>query len=942
VIVYNTRQESVRLGIEIGAGGQATVYTVAGQPAILAKIYKETPPDTIHQKLLWMKANPPLKLFPPGQSRQQHHISIAWPMELLYTGRGRFMGYLMPYIRNAVSLLDVFNPRRREKTLPDFDERYLYRTAQNLAIALGTLHSHGYVVGDLNESNVMVTPSAMVTLIDTDSFQIKVEKSNSVVIYPCPVGKPEYTPPELQDKTFKTTSRQPEHDRFGLGVLIFQLLMRGSHPYRAQWLGQGDPPPLEERIRLGYFPYQESSRKNQILLPPRHAPPLNSLPPATVHLVRECFIAGHTEPTRRPTPQVWTANLKKAERLLVACPNNHYYANHLAECPTCKLQPAKKPAAVMAARPVRPAAAPPRPPQPPPLPLSPPRVPAKPPPPPDFSSSAGPAWLKPDFWVTALNSQLGVWLLFFMVALILCSGIFLFVQELTSSSVALRPTGTPLPTFTFTPSGVQVLAQQEDGPQSPTPVAQPVALNTPSPPPEGAALQPPASTPTQTRTPLPSLTPTPTATNTPLPTVTHTFTPTPTDTHTPTPTATNTPLPTVTHTFTPTPTDTHTPTPTATNTPLPTATHTFTPTPTDTHTPTPTATNTPLPTPTNTHTPTPTATNTPLPTATHTFTPTPTDTHTPTPTATNTPLPTATHTFTPTPTDTHTPTPTATNTPLPTATHTFTPTPTNTHTPIPTATNTPLPTATHTFTPTPTDTHTPTPTATNTPLPTATHTFTPRPTRPPTSTPAATNTPLPTRPLATDRRVMPDQRAQVIVSLWPYLFQANQGLVSAPERLLRVQRIMAAVTQSATQPAEQPALVPPTPTTSLTPTQAPTQTPTQAPTQAPTATSIPVALLSVMIAQPDSGATFNNGEPISLEAVVRDPVGIVDVYWWVIANQGTNRVLVVNKTQSCGDATECTISDQLVGLASGEYLVYVLANSVQNQTNQQIVQIFIR
>ena len=44
----------------------------------------------------------------------------------------------------------------------------------------------------------------------------------------------------------------------GLAVLIYQLLMEGNHPFRAQWLGSGEPPPLEERIRLGCFPYRQT------------------------------------------------------------------------------------------------------------------------------------------------------------------------------------------------------------------------------------------------------------------------------------------------------------------------------------------------------------------------------------------------------------------------------------------------------------------------------------------------------------------------------------------------------------------------------------------------------------------------------------------------------------------------------------------------------------
>jgi len=58
----------------------------------------------------------------------------------------------------------------------------------------------------------------------------------------------------LQGQPFGDVVRLAEHDRFGLGVLIFQLLMEGSHPFRSQWRGAGDPPPVEEKISKGWFP----------------------------------------------------------------------------------------------------------------------------------------------------------------------------------------------------------------------------------------------------------------------------------------------------------------------------------------------------------------------------------------------------------------------------------------------------------------------------------------------------------------------------------------------------------------------------------------------------------------------------------------------------------------------------------------------------------------
>jgi DNA-binding helix-hairpin-helix protein with protein kinase domain len=327
--VYNARRQPVAIGAELGRGGEAVVYKLAVQPALLAKIYYGPSREGYEEKLAWMQANPP-----DDPTRAQGHSSIAWPNDLLYTPSGQLAGYVMVNVQNAVPLLLVFNPRSRAKTLPSFNRRYLHRAARNLAAALGALHASNYIVGDLNESNVMVTPSALITLIDADSFQVQRRVGSKPILHPCPVGKPEYTPPELQGKTFAQVPRQPEHDRFGLGVLIFQLLMEGNHPFRAQWLGSGDPPPVEDRIRDGAWPY--AYKPIEPLAPPRGGPGLNTLHPALAKLVRQCFVEGHTDPRARPLPEEWEEALNTAEDALVACNLGHLYSNHLNRCPECQ------------------------------------------------------------------------------------------------------------------------------------------------------------------------------------------------------------------------------------------------------------------------------------------------------------------------------------------------------------------------------------------------------------------------------------------------------------------------------------------------------------------------------------------------------------------------------------------------------------------------------
>jgi DNA-binding helix-hairpin-helix protein with protein kinase domain len=258
--VFDDRRRPLILGHCIGQGGEATVYQVEGRAELLAKIFEPAPRPNYEAKLVWMMAHPP-----DNPTQASNHASLAWPAGLLYNSDRRLAGYLMPYMRQTVPALVVFNPRRRSRVLPTFDRRYLYRAARNLATAVASLHLSGYVVGDLNESNILVDPSAMVTLIDTDSFQVQAEERGRLTVHHCPVGKLEYTPPELQGKPLHEVTRLPEHDNFALAVLIFQLLMEGSHPFRAQWLGSGDPPALEVRIRQGMFPYGLS-------LPCSHSP----------------------------------------------------------------------------------------------------------------------------------------------------------------------------------------------------------------------------------------------------------------------------------------------------------------------------------------------------------------------------------------------------------------------------------------------------------------------------------------------------------------------------------------------------------------------------------------------------------------------------------------------------------------------------------------------
>jgi DNA-binding helix-hairpin-helix protein with protein kinase domain len=322
--------EILNLSVSVGHGGEACIYAVPSDDNLVAKIYHK-PTISYAQKLRAMLANPPV-----NPTDNLGHIAIAWPQELLQAadGSGTIVGFVMPRIRGMRPIMDFYNPGVRRLNCPKFNYQYLLRTARNLAAAFAALHASRYCIGDVNESNILVSDTALVTLVDTDSFQVPEPLQN--IIYRCSVGKPEYTPPELQNKTFADYDRESSHDLFGLAVLIFQLLMEGTHPFSGIFQGGIEPPTYQGRILSGHFTY--SQKKQVPYLPTPISPRWDLLHPSLQDLFVRCFEEGHDNPKLRPNAQNWLSALTAVEQSLETCTANpqHLYHNHLDKCPWCE------------------------------------------------------------------------------------------------------------------------------------------------------------------------------------------------------------------------------------------------------------------------------------------------------------------------------------------------------------------------------------------------------------------------------------------------------------------------------------------------------------------------------------------------------------------------------------------------------------------------------
>ena len=256
----------------------------------------------------------------------------AWPTETIAERPGGpVVGFVMPVAKGREAHF-VYGVKDRKVHFPKADWRFLIRAASNMARAFAVVHRHGYVIGDVNHSSVMIAPDATVKLIDCDSWQITLEGQSFRNL----VGEALHTAPELQGKNLSSVSRSVNHDLFGLAVLVFELLFMGRHPFMGRYSGKGDPG-LEDNIREFRFAYGSGATGRQ-MSPPPGSLPLESVSAKLASLFEAAFSPDGVR--SRPPASAWITTLDALFGALAKCPQNdaHYFWKEDKGCPWCKIE----------------------------------------------------------------------------------------------------------------------------------------------------------------------------------------------------------------------------------------------------------------------------------------------------------------------------------------------------------------------------------------------------------------------------------------------------------------------------------------------------------------------------------------------------------------------------------------------------------------------------
>lgn len=315
---YYISGRQIQLGKLIGSGGEGKVYLSSETPSKAIKIYGDSENPTRSEKIQ--------KMVSLGLSKKTELIS--YPDEVVTSESGKIIGFSMNLVRDHEQVHNLYGVKSRKNYFPEVDYRFLVRVATNIARAMAQVHASPCVIGDVNHSGVLISKTATVALIDADSFQLK----DGGLTYPCVVGVPDFTPPELQGKSLRSVERTQIHDQFGLAVLIFQVLMMGRHPF----FGKGRDLSLEECITQNLFAY--TKRSSHGISPPPGVPTLDCFPEAISNAFEYSFSSSGLN--GRTTANQWVSLLQEMENSLVKCSANtkHYYAAQKNGCPWCRME----------------------------------------------------------------------------------------------------------------------------------------------------------------------------------------------------------------------------------------------------------------------------------------------------------------------------------------------------------------------------------------------------------------------------------------------------------------------------------------------------------------------------------------------------------------------------------------------------------------------------
>ncbi|MBK6090298.1 ribosomal protein L7/L12, partial [Ruminococcus difficilis] len=123
-----------QLSSKLGSGGEGGIFAVSGDSSKVAKIYhSDRVSKELEEKLRYMVNKPP---------RTEVLSQVAWPMDVLYDGSNKFIGFVMPKLTIDADLGEIYvYPPKGAAVMP---YNYKLIIAMNICSVIHAVHQAGY------------------------------------------------------------------------------------------------------------------------------------------------------------------------------------------------------------------------------------------------------------------------------------------------------------------------------------------------------------------------------------------------------------------------------------------------------------------------------------------------------------------------------------------------------------------------------------------------------------------------------------------------------------------------------------------------------------------------------------------------------------------------------------------------------------------------------
>ena len=287
--VHTIDGERIRLVENLKAGGEGAIYKVDIDSNLVAKLY-------LNGKLTKRKEAKISTLI----SKKIKISGVCLPTEFVYNEARECVGYLMPFVKGIPLDASVFRGEKGFKRhFSTWTRNDLIDLCITIVATIQKLHKKGIIIGDINGSNILVETPTKVNFVDTDSFQVDG--------FPCPVGKEDYTAPEIQGKKYDSFLRTESNENFAIATLLFMIFMFGKKPYAK--IGGGN---IMQDIKDGDFSYPYKENSNHKLPEGNWRYLWSHLHPAIKKTFYHTFKKGEDlyDEDKRPNTRYWLKLLK--------------------------------------------------------------------------------------------------------------------------------------------------------------------------------------------------------------------------------------------------------------------------------------------------------------------------------------------------------------------------------------------------------------------------------------------------------------------------------------------------------------------------------------------------------------------------------------------------------------------------------------------------------